>query len=224
MYAVLTATVFCTLYCKKEIRTSPELQQVFNEQELKDIALIVSFVEKKLLIYADTEDIDKAFQQFMQDNIENYYNKFDAFKYEEVEQLFTTINPQTFENIWIYRNKYSPILKDSLRTIDLAYEEKYMDFMEILSQKNLRIKEYIDKFKSTGSYTTSSFHPPLLTQFNLEKKILQAPRKFGDYNTRVYRAVEIITLFLTVHENKKMSKLHEEYRENLHKERNRKDN
>lgn len=130
MKKVVIYTLFltCALFissCQKETqqRTSPELTQIFNEQELKDIEILVSSVENKLLKHADTKDIDKAFQLFVQDNLKSQPNTFQLFDYTEVEKLYNTIDKGTFDNIWSYAKGYHFILKDSTKEINMAYEK-----------------------------------------------------------------------------------------------------
>ncbi|WP_298519196.1 hypothetical protein [uncultured Kordia sp.] len=213
-YTLLLVSSLCIFSCQKEDqqRTSPELTQIFNEQELKDIEMLVSVVEDKLLKNSDTKDIDKAFQLFIKDNLENLPNKFDLFNYEEVEKLYNTIDKGTFNNIWSYIKGYNFVLKDSTREITMAYERKFMNYIELLGNKDPKLKEYINHIKTTG--TSSNFlYPPLLTNYNQEKETLEAPTKFGDYNTRVYRAIDIITISDIVYhsriENKKIREIRE---------------
>ena len=87
-----------------------------------------------------------------------------------------------------------------------------MNYIDLLSDKNPKLKEYINQVKASGS-STNFLYPPLLTNYNHEKETLEAPVKFGNYNTRVYRSIDIITLSDLVYhgkiENKKIKEIRE---------------
>jgi len=170
------------------------LTQIFNEQEIKDIEILVSYVEKELKIKTKTDDIDKAYQEFLNTYHENYFNDInETFRYEDIKNLYSTIDENTFNTIWQYNKGFNFVLKDSTKNINIAYEKKYMKYLDVLGKKSLKIKEYVNATRATGATPMYSI-PPLLFIFNTESRKPEIPKTFGDYNTRVYRSIDIITI------------------------------
>ncbi|MGH1386223.1 hypothetical protein [Kordia sp.] len=195
-FTLLISSLFLIFSCQKEnnSRTSPELTQIFNEQEIKDIEMLVSYVEKELKAKTKTDDIDKAYQEFLGTYFENYFNDInETFTYEDIKNLYSTIDKNTFNTIWQYNKGFNFVLKDSTKSINMAYEKKYMKYLDVLGEKSLKIKGYVNSTRASGVTPIYSI-PPLLFTFNTESRKPEIPKTFGDYNTRVYRSIDLITI------------------------------
>lgn len=218
---LLVISSFFIFSCEKENepRTTPELTQIFNEEEIKDIEILVSYVEKELKEKTKINDINKAYQEFLSLYFEDYFNHINkTFVYEDIKNLYTTINKNTFNTIWEYNTGFNFVLKDSTKSINMAYEKKYMKYLDVLGKKSLKIKEYVNSVRATGA-STNYLIPPLLFTFNNESKKPEVPKTFGDYNTRVYRSIDLITNADIVYhdkiENDRIQKLKEQAKDTV---------
>ena len=183
------------------MRSTPELAQIFNTEEIEDINLIVEFFEKSIQKQTNMKHLDSAYIEFAKQNLEDELFHFEGFEYTDVRQLFDDLAPTTFKNIWDHNRGFNRRTKDSIKSITIAYEKKYMNFLSLIGTKNPTIEYITDNIKATGSFDPYS-HYILFRQFDKEgKQISHFPKQLGDFNRRVIVAVTALTILEKIHEH-----------------------
>lgn len=197
---IILTLSFLTFSCQKEVRSTPELAQIFNTEEIEDINLIVEYFEKSIQKQTNMKHLDSAYIEFAKQNLQDEFFHFEGFEYKDVRQLFDDIAPNTFENIWDYSRGFNYRTKDSIKMITIAYEKKYMNYMSLIGTKNGTIKYITDNIKASGSFESYSLYT-LFRQFDKEgKQISRIPKELGDFNRRMIVAVTALTILEQIHE------------------------
>jgi hypothetical protein len=197
---IILTLSFLTFSCQKEVRSTPELVQIFNTEEIEDINLIVEYFEYELIKHYNTKNIDSAYIKFVNLNIKNHSNELKKFDYKDIKALYEKIDESTFNHIWEVRKDYDHILKDSVRRFNIADDKKYMQFLSIIATKNSKIIPYIDHLKSLRKYL-SYYTGPIFTNYNNQKNAPLAPTEFGNLNIRVIRSITLIGYIDIKHNN-----------------------
>lgn len=203
---------FLMFSCQKEVRSTPELNQIFNVQEIEDINLIVEYFERSIQKLTDIKNIDIAFTTFAEKNLKNDFFYFDKFEHESIAQLYDDIDTETFDNIWEYNKGFNYRINDSIKVLSIAYEKKYMNYLSLVGEKNPKIEYLVNKIKNTG-YLSGYLMYTLYQDFDEEGMNPIPAKEFGDFNNRVITAISTITILEEIHEEeivqKKLSKQNE---------------
>ncbi|MEM6721207.1 MAG: hypothetical protein AAF611_17895 [Bacteroidota bacterium] len=193
LYALLLASLFSFLSCKTAFRTTSELEAFFNRQELKDINTIVSYYEDRIKKQTNLNQIDSAFQKFAKQAVFQQIPDFSGFDIQSLQQLYSDLNPKTYAQIWDENSGFSLITNDSIKTLTIAYEKKFMNYLKVVGKKKPKITFVHSKVEAKGSVDDFLLFT-LYQDFDNDGTNARLSKKIGDFNNRFITAVFTITI------------------------------
>lgn len=193
-FTLLISSLFLIFSCQKEnnSRTSPELTQIFNEQEIKDIKILVNYFEEE--IQELNSNIDSAYVDFIRSYEDLVLSKKMKFDYDKLLTVFDTIDKNTFDEIWQFnKSVYHRQSNDTLKSIGIAYEKKYHNYLDLLGKKNEKYKEYAKHTSFSGDFPEYPVLLYLLIDLEtISGKEVLIYKNFNDFNRRVVLAMSVI--------------------------------
>jgi hypothetical protein len=186
---------------KKEIRSTPELEQVFTKEELKDINTIVDFYEERLKKQAKTNQLDSAFYKFGKHTIYEDFFDFSGFDHKSLRQLYKDIDKKTYKEIWEENPGYNFAIKDSIKMFNATYDQKFMRFLKVIGSKNPKIKSIQEGFEATGSIQYLVLQT-LHLDFDDDGYNPRLSKNIGDFNNRFICAVFTIIVIENYYRDK----------------------
>ena len=186
---------------KKEIRSTPELEQVFTKEELKDINTIVDFYEERLKKQAKTNQLDSAFYKFGKHTIYEEFFDFSGFDHKSLRKLYKDIDQKTYLEIWEENPGYNFAVKDSIKMFNAAYDQKFMRFLKVIGNKNPKIKSIQEGFEATGSIQYLVLQT-LHLDFDDDGYNPRLSKNIGDFNNRFICSVFTIIVIENYYRDK----------------------
>ena len=137
---IITLTFICACAQKDKIVNPNE---IFNEQEIADLNLILDKFDKTLLTEFNTNSKEKAYSDFSNYILgSNEIPMYDGF--QELSNRLSDLS--IFDEIWIKTENGN---NGDLKTINLNPEEKFFDYLKALGEDSELIKNYKERVENT---------------------------------------------------------------------------
>jgi hypothetical protein len=174
---------------QENLKSDSTITTVFNETEIKDLTKILNFFEEHICAtqHVALSNIAGCYQSFFERMQKADETGVVEIKIPFVEQqnLYKQINESTFNEVWNFGKSWKYSSTDTLNTISLKYESKYIKFLEELGNGDNTIRVYYISFKNEGSISPSMFFGLLL---NYDNYII------NDIRVRLVIAIHYLTL------------------------------
>ncbi|AXG70095.1 hypothetical protein KORDIASMS9_02324 [Kordia sp. SMS9] len=193
LFVIISSFFIFSCERKIEVRTTPELTQIFNTQEIENISTIVSFYEDRLKKQTNSDQIDSAFYKFAKQNVNQLQYDMSGFDKESLERLYSHIDSQIYDKIWEENKGFNYEINDSISFQNIAFEKKFMNYLDLIGDKNPKIKYVHDKIASLGMVQGILVNT-LYQDFDEEGRNGKISTNIGDFNNRVIVAIFTITI------------------------------
>jgi hypothetical protein len=161
--AIALCITFFIASCKdnteKKLNAYPTVTDYFTKEEIKDLAKLLDFFNGQICISSgiDKKNIIECYDNFIRSVYEMVPDGYFDFKisFEEQQEIYKQISDSLFLQIWgvvTIVGKNSP---DTLKSIDLKRDGKYMKFLNELGKEYEMINNYCEDFRWAGGTSVS---------------------------------------------------------------------
>ncbi len=111
--------------------------------------------------------------------------------FESQKKAYKKINNSTFNEIWSFcRSIY--LEKDTLKSVCLNYEGKYLDYLKLLADRNLELKNYVKTTEETGDIPQLHHLHNLFFELDTLNDQYKMKENFKDYNIKVILTINTL--------------------------------
>lgn len=186
-----------------QLQVYPEIKQIFNDTEIKDLDRILSFFDKAVCKAEgmNAQDVYKCYEQYLTTLANGHEEGKIEIKIplENQKKLMAQINPNTFKQIWAYGKIYNRN-SDTLDIINLKHQSKYALFLESYGAQNKKVKSYHERLHAVGDISPSMIGDVLVNHKKYD---------ISDKRIKLLIAIHYLTLNEQFEVNKKMNALRE---------------
>lgn len=174
---------------RDKLGNNPSIQSIFNEKEINDLEKILDFFENQI------SEIENR-------PIENLQNCYESFfiRLEKAEKtgfieikipfgkqlnLYNEIDTSTFNQIWCFHRSWKCGSSDTLKSISINLNGKYVVFLESLGKEYSIIKRYDEMLRGCGDISGG-----------MVASLLMLHKKYDttDIRIRLFIAIHYLTL------------------------------
>ncbi len=171
-----------------QLHEYPEINEVFNQEEITDLKKIVAFFEGSIcqiegMNGVDVGNVSECYQRFferMRESVDKGQIKI-KIPYETQDQLMTELNKASYDQIWA--DIQVPGKEKILRI--LKQESKYQNFLQRLGKENQKVHNYQNHFREAGD-----FSPPMISELLMNYELYDV----SDERIKLFVAVHYLTL------------------------------
>ena len=163
LYIVIVLPIFsCTdkTETEKKLFSNKTIVSIFNKSEIKDLAVIIDFFNKRICTEEQLEknNIIACYQRYFDDFEEAMTTSFWDMKipFEEQLKLYREIDENTFNQIWAISEMKPRQYPFSLKSICLNWFGKYYDFLKEYGKECTIIKDLYDVYRAFGDVSVGS--------------------------------------------------------------------
>ncbi len=185
----LLILVGCSGTNQEHLESNSTVTGVFNKSEIQDLAKILKFFDEQICAtqQVDISKLSDCYQSFFErmEEAEKTGSIEIKIPFSEQQNLYRQINDSTFNEIWHFGKSSYRNSPDTLRSISLKYNSKYVNFLKELGTDDKIIKNYYDNFKASGGISPSMVASLLVNYDNYN---------INDIRVRLVIAIHYLTM------------------------------
>lgn len=180
-YCIMIIACLVIFSCKTENNyTSKEVRKVFNQQEIKDLKILVDYFESKIKV--DGKDMESCYKDWIMTLAdEEINNDIQIFNYKELLELYKKIDSSTFNQIWLLGesfNRFGNKVYSKSNSPNLY--GKYLEFLKEVGKERVNVAEHAEEILGMNDYDSILY---LFFEFNEKEAWIVGD--FADYNNKL---------------------------------------
>ncbi|MFC0878884.1 hypothetical protein ACE01N_19985 [Saccharicrinis sp. FJH2] len=181
--------ISCSSTRKDDLKSNVTIREVFNDQEIKDLTVILNFFEEQIASQIRNEAPDKL------DYFENYLAQLTSaaksgelilkIPYIKQEEMYNQISDSTFKQIWTFGKYWKYQSTDTLKYLVYNQNGKYIRFLSKLGENDPIVQSYYQTFIDFGDLA-----PTMIANILMRYKELN----LSDVRIRLMIAIHYLTI------------------------------
>ena len=159
----LVATISCTRSQVVPLKDDPNVNKIFNKEEISDLNMIVKFFNDNLVKNKNGQDINQFYHEYFKkvntsESLENLRTHIGLVNSNRLKKLIDKLkDKRIFHEIWKYSYQYKYKTNDTVsRRLSLNLQGKYFKLLELQGKNDNLIKQYYISIRNSGRINPSS--------------------------------------------------------------------
>ncbi len=157
IFIIITISGSCQLSSNLELENDSIVKAIFTSEEISALESFLYAFDDMVLREAEDRGVARAYSWYFQENDEAMLSAMsaDILKKENMSALNQQIRvlkkSSVFPEVYKYCNVYCPFEERTLIEYDLNMQGRYMEFLELLADRNNSIKQYLKLIRFNNS-------------------------------------------------------------------------
>lgn len=197
---LLSLILFCMIFFTscEEKHTSKEVEAIFTTSEIADLNVLLNHFESTIQIEGKSREA--SYKHWLESPHTHNKVMTEAEKKAFKKQLeaYAKIDNSTFNEIWTFTKNFQFKPKiDTLKTIAINQDGKYISYLKILAENNPNYKQYLEKIYATGMLNGGLHLKNIALQYHPKKDVEKGfdiiyIADLNNYNTRLTLAIHAL--------------------------------
>lgn len=154
LFILTLLCIRCSNTSELKLANDSTISSVFNPTEIEDLSKILSFFEHQICSVEkmETSNIEACYQSFLERIKRETENGLIPLhiSFKEQKTLYQQIKDSTFNQIWVFNQQTMPNSNDTLKSIGLKHNGKYIEFLSEYGKLNSVIDTYYNNYIASG--------------------------------------------------------------------------